>query len=73
MTPQFEAPRRLLSENEAAKYLGVSISFLAQSRMHSNLWKGDNAYPPFVRVGRRGIRYDVQDLDTWIASRRVRG
>ena len=52
----------LLKAREAASYLGVSESCLAQWRM---LCKG----PPVARISRRTIRYRKHDLDQWIESR----
>ena len=52
----------LLKAQEAADYLGVSASCLAQWRM---LYKG----PPVARISRRTIRYRKHDLDQWIESR----
>ncbi len=51
----------LLKSQEAADYLGVSASCLAQWRM---LCKG----PPVARISRRTIRYRKHDLDQWIES-----
>ncbi len=51
----------LLKAREAANYLGVSESCLAQWRM---LYKG----PPVARISRRTIRYRKHDLDQWIES-----
>jgi len=56
---------QLLTEREAAKYLALSRSFLAQSRCY-----GRPTGPPFIRVG-RAIRYSLADLDTFIAERRT--
>ena len=54
----------LLKEREAANYIGMSRSFLAQGRM-----KGKG--PIFCKVG-RSIRYRLEDLDAWIQeSRRI--
>jgi predicted DNA-binding transcriptional regulator AlpA len=50
----------LLTESEAAEYLSVSRSFLAQGRM-----KGGDKYPRFKKLG-RSIRYAVADLATWL-------
>ena len=51
---------RLITEQDAARYLGVSRSYLANSRCQMN----PNA-PAFVKHGRM-IRYDLRDLDAWI-------
>jgi len=61
--------RRLVSEREAAKYIGFSVSYLRQSRMNGNL-RGRTPAPPYIRIG-RSVRYDIADLDNWIDERRV--
>ena len=62
--------KKLLSENEACSYLGISRSFLAKSRMTGLLESHRFTPPPFIRLG-GAIRYDVADLDAWIAQNRV--
>lgn len=52
----------LLNEKEAAIFLKVSPEFLQGDR-----WRG--ATIPFIRVGRRGVRYRQSDLDKYIESR----
>lgn len=52
---------RLLTTQEAAAYLGVSPSFLERDR-----WAG--AQIPFVRIGRRTVRYRLNELDNYIAG-----
>jgi predicted DNA-binding transcriptional regulator AlpA len=52
----------LLSPKEAAKLLKVSLSWLAKARM-----SGDG--PPYIRVGRRSIRYSEAVLLQWLKSR----
>lgn len=61
-------PRRLLKEQETAKYLGMSVAFLRKSRM-SGSRAGHTPGPPWVRLG-RSVRYDLADLDQWIADNR---
>ncbi len=56
---------RLLSADDAAKYLGVSVYFLRESRR--GLTK--TAAPKFIRFG-RSVRYDLRDLDAWIEAHR---
>ncbi len=58
--------RRLISDPEAATYLGVSLSFLRQGRMEGRR-ANRSPGPPFVKLG-TAIRYDLQDLDAWIAA-----
>jgi len=57
---------RAVSELEAAKYIGMSRSYLAQSRMDG---KRDNRTPapPFIKIG-RSVRYLREDLDSWLDS-----
>jgi predicted DNA-binding transcriptional regulator AlpA len=52
---------RLLTVGEAATFLRVSTSFLAKRRM-----SGDG--PPFVVIGRRGIRYAESALLQWTSA-----
>ena len=51
----------LLTTKEAARYLGVSKAFLERDR-----WAG--ARIPFVRVGKRAVRYDPAALEAYIKS-----
>lgn len=54
--------RYLLTTKQAADFLGVSSSFLERDR-----WAG--AKIPFVRLGRRSVRYRTKDLHNFIESR----
>ncbi len=60
--------RRLLTDPEAAAYLGMSISFLRQGRMEGRR-ANRSPGPPFIRMG-KAIRYDIQDLDAWLSANR---
>tara|TARA_B100001179_G_C18598094_1_gene408338 strand:+ start:1996 stop:2187 length:192 start_codon:yes stop_codon:yes gene_type:complete len=51
----------LIHETEAAKYLGMSISWMQRSR-----WDGSG--PPFVKLN-HAVRYRKSDLDSWIEAR----
>lgn len=57
-------PQRALSEIETAKYIGMSRSFLAQSRM-DGLRDSRTPAPPFIKIG-RSVRYLREDLDAWL-------
>src|SRR5919109_4221017 len=62
------AHKLAFTEREAAQYIGMSRSFLRQSRqdgIRANRTPG----PPFVKVG-RAIRYLVMDLDQWLLQHR---
>lgn len=63
MSPNPE--KRSYQEEEAAYYIGMSRSFLRQSRMTGQL-EGHIPAPRFIRVGNRAIRYLKEDLDLWL-------
>jgi predicted DNA-binding transcriptional regulator AlpA len=60
--------RRLLTDPEAAAYLGMSISFLRQGRMEGRR-ANRSPGPPFIKLG-KAIRYDIEDLDAWLSANR---
>jgi excisionase family DNA binding protein len=54
---------RLLSYSDAAKYLGVSESYLRRLKAKGQV--------PFVCVGNRAVRFRVSSLTRWIEKREV--
>lgn len=52
---------KLLDTTLAAQFLGVSKAFLERDR-----WAG--AQIPFVRVGKKAVRYRLSDLESYIQS-----
>ena len=58
-----QMPKQRLNERETAHYIGMSTAWLRIAR-----WKGIG--PQYYRIGRT-IRYDVRDLDAWLAMHRV--
>jgi len=58
-----------LTEAEAAIYIGRSRSFLRKCRMEGNVGKHQRG-PKYTRDSARTIRYPVDELDKWLASRR---
>jgi len=56
--------KRVFTEIETAVYIGMSRSYLRQSRMEGNRENRTPA-PPFIRIG-RSIRYLKEDLDLWL-------
>ncbi len=56
-----EIKQNILSDREAANYIGMSESWLRQSRM-----KGTG--PIFIKIG-RSVRYRLIDLDIWLEGR----
>lgn len=63
---QHPLDKRALSEIETSEYIGMSRSFLRQSRMDGNRENRTPA-PPFIKVG-RSVRYLKEDLDNWLNS-----
>ena len=51
--------RDLINTLEAADYLNVSSAFLERDR-----WRGGDI--PYIRIGPRAIRYDLEQLDEYI-------
>lgn len=62
--------KRLLTEQETAKYLGVTLAWLRWTRYSGPSARGPLP-PPYIRVGSRSVRYDIKDLEKWLASNRV--
>ena len=62
---------RLLMEKQAAPYIGMSRSFLRQSRMNGRR-QNRTAGPPFLKIGRK-VLYLTEDLDTWLLEHRHDG
>ena len=58
---------RALDEHEAARYCGISESFLRASRLSNPRTAG----PAYIRLGLRAVRYLPEDLDAWMTSQRV--
>lgn len=56
---------QLLNTQQAAEYLGVSVAFLERDR-----WAG--ARVPFIKVGSRAVRYQLNDLEQYVQSCRRR-
>lgn len=61
--PNFE-DKRVFTEIETADYIGMSRSFLRQSRMEGHRDNRTPA-PPFIKIG-RSVRYLKDDLDSWL-------
>ncbi len=55
-----------LPDREAAIYIGMSESWLRQSRV-----TGNPDAPPFLKIG-RSVRYLRSDLDIWLERQRRR-
>lgn len=59
----------ILTEKEAARYIGMSRSFLSQDRMNGYR-QGRTQGPHFMKLG-RAVRYHKSDLDAWLRDHRV--
>src|SRR5262249_50061434 len=59
----------LLTTKEAAKFLGMSEAFLERDRWEGNRAPGGaGCRVPFVRVGKRAVRYNRSDLEAYVHS-----
>lgn len=61
-----EMEKLLLTSKEAAAYLGISEGYLRVCRSTGKM--GHVTPPPYVLIGRAGIRYDIRALRAWAAS-----
>jgi|SRR5215469_993932 len=59
----------LLTEAEAAVYIGMSPAFLRMDRCRGHVGNRTPG-PAWMKLGRT-VRYDMRDLDAWLAERRV--
>ncbi len=57
---QSQFPDRLLSQREAAQFLGVSTRYLWTLRTTGEL--------PYIKVGNR-VKYRIEDLRRWAEAR----
>ncbi len=57
--PRFKDPSPF-KDAEAAHYIGMSESWLRQSRM-----RGNPDAPPYIKIG-KSVRYLKADLDDWL-------
>lgn len=56
-------PKRYLNVDETAQYIGV-----AKSRVYRLV---ESRAIPFIRVGKATLRFDIRELDKWMARRFV--
>jgi predicted DNA-binding transcriptional regulator AlpA len=63
-SPQRE-PREPMKTDEAARYLGMSESWLRQSRMAGRM----SQPPPYHVIGGRAVRYFRHEIESWLAHR----
>jgi excisionase family DNA binding protein len=53
---------RLLDEYEVATWLSISVRTLRN-------WRVQGGHIPFIRVGRKTVRYQSSAIESWLASR----
>jgi predicted DNA-binding transcriptional regulator AlpA len=53
---------RLLDEYEVAAWLSISVRTLRN-------WRVQGGHIPFIRVGRKAVRYQSSVVESWLASR----
>ena len=59
----------VLTEKDAARYIGMSRSFLSADRINGYR-DGRTKGPAFMKLG-RSVRYRRDDLDRWLMQNRV--
>lgn len=59
----------ILTELEAATYIGMSRSFLSQDRMNGHRQNRTRG-PAFLKLG-RSVRYHIDDLNSWLKEHRI--
>ncbi|MCP4473468.1 MAG: helix-turn-helix domain-containing protein [Gammaproteobacteria bacterium] len=59
----------VLSEKDAAVYIGMSVAFLQKDRMNGQL-AGRTPGPKWIKAGRR-VLYRKSDLDHWLQQHLV--
>ena len=57
--------KRLVGQKEAAQYLNLS-----EATMERDRWRGGNI--PYIRIGPRAIKYDLEQLDEYIDRNTVK-
>jgi len=62
---QSDLKRNLVKQDSAATYLGLSEATLERDR-----WRGGEI--PYIKIGPRAIRYDLEELNTYIERKTVR-
>lgn len=60
--------KRALTDKEASQYIGMSESFLRQSRSNGNR-ENRTPGPPWIKIG-KSVRYLIEDLNQWLEEHR---
>ena len=59
--------KKLLTDREVTDLIGMSVSFLRQTR--TRCYRGKETGPPIVKIG-KVVRYDIDDVIAWIEKRK---
>jgi predicted DNA-binding transcriptional regulator AlpA len=59
--------KKLLTDREVADLIGMSVSFLRQTR--TRCYREKETGPPIVKTG-KAVRYDIDDVMAWIEKRK---
>ena len=59
---QTSLPKPKLRVNDAARHLGLAVSTMNKMRL-------SGLGPRFIRLTRRRVAYDLDDLEAWVAGR----
>ena len=59
---------RLLTPKETAAFLRCSVKTLERWRNADS--KEENAGPPYILLGSKIVRYELEDLRTWIENKK---
>lgn len=57
-----QAELHALTQNQAARYIGISGAVL-------RLWRTEGKGPRYFKAGEKLVRYRRDDLDSWIEAR----
>lgn len=61
--------QKLLTEEETARYICMSTSFLRLARCQGQTGKRTPG-PPYIKIG-RAVRCSIDDLDRWLKENRI--
>lgn len=62
-TPTIVTPSLVLTEAEAAQFIGMSSAWLKKSR--TKRFRSVIDAPPFIRAGVKRVVYRINDLEAW--------
>lgn len=62
-TATIPLPSNVLSEADAAQFIGMSSAWLKKSR--TKRFRGVIDAPPFIRAGVKRVVYRIEDLEAW--------